>query len=51
MEFGQAGALEQLCGYTDGENTRMGVIPLVTVPNTTITSKHVILGSLPQWRG
>lgn len=30
----------------------MGLTPLATVPDTTITSKHmVILGGLPQWRG
>lgn len=31
---------------------RMGLTPLATVPDTTITSKHmVILGGLPQWKG
>lgn len=40
--------LNSCVGIWMGKTTRMGVTPLATVPDITITSKHtVMLGSLP----
>lgn len=40
--------LNSCVGIRMGKTTKMGVTPLATIPDTTITSKHmVILGNLP----